>query len=761
MSSHTLLDPKKAHCTHGVTEIPVLGCAHGPLRNVRVAWSTFGAPDLPPVLVLGGISATRRLLLEQAEGARDGWWPGVIGAGAALDPAHVRLIGIDYLGAPGDSSGPAHDGEWPPLTTTDQARAIDAVLDHLGIETLHAAVGASYGGMVALALAATRPERLERLIVLCAAHRSHPMATAWRSVQRRIIRLGTEQGAPQRGVGIARALAMITYRSAAEFEERFTTQPTDTGPARFPLDTYLDHHAAQYARNVPAPSLLALSESLDLHDVDPAGIRARCTLVAFDTDALVPLADVRALAGALGQRATLHVVNTRYGHDGFLKEIAAVSGIISSALCPGAETAVLAAPTTNYAARVEQTVAPRNGRNPTSHANVPGAATIAARAGIGADGQHGAVIAPVHLSTTFEFSGLNRKGRYDYTRSGNPTRDTLAATIAALELGAAGIVTATGMAAITTTLQVLRPGDLLIAPHDCYGGTHRLMTALSGRGGFRLELIDLTAPDAAARVRAPRPRLLWIETPSNPLLRITDIAALSAAAHDVGALVAADNTFLSPVLQTPIEHGADVVVHSTTKYLNGHSDVVGGAVVARDVAVAEEIGWWANCLGVTGSPFDSFLTQRGVRTLHARMGVHESNARVVVDLLTRHQGVAAVYHPSLQTHPGHAIALRQQRGSGAMVSFELRGGADAVERFVCGLECFSLAESLGGVESLVAHPPTMTHASMDATARQRAGISDSLLRLSVGIEDVNDLAADLERALDRADAARPGLARPA
>lgn len=276
------------------------------------------------------------------------------------------------------------------------------------------------------------------------------------------------------------------------------------------------------------------------------------------------------------------------------------------------------------------------------------------------------------------------------------------------------------------------------------------MTSLAARGSFRLELLDLTAPDASSRVRALRPRVLWIETPSNPLLRITDIATLAAAAHDVGALVVTDNTFLSPVLQTPIEHGADVVVHSTTKYLNGHSDVVGGAIVARDVAVAEEIGWWANCLGVTGSPFDSFLTQRGVRTLHARMRVHEANAREIVELLASHPAVAAVYHPSLPTHTGHEVARCQQRGFGAMASFELRGGVEAVERFVDGLECFSLAESLGGVESLVAHPPSMTHASMDAAARRHAGISDSLLRLSVGVEDIADLLVDLECALQRA-----------
>jgi cystathionine gamma-synthase len=241
--------------------------------------------------------------------------------------------------------------------------------------------------------------------------------------------------------------------------------------------------------------------------------------------------------------------------------------------------------------------------------------------------------------------------------------------------------------------------------------------------------------------------MVWIETPSNPLLRISDIAALAAATHDAGALCVADNTFLSPALQTPLALGADIVVHSTTKYLNGHSDVVGGAIVAGDVAVAEELGWWANCTGATGSPFDSYLTLRGLRTLHPRMRAHEENAAAVVDLLYAHAAVCAVHYPGLPSHPGHYIAARQQRGFGAMLSFELRGGDDAIRRFVSRLEHFSLAESLGGVESLIAHPATMTHAAMDESARRNAGISDALLRLSVGIEDTNDLTDDISRAL--------------
>jgi cystathionine gamma-synthase len=251
------------------------------------------------------------------------------------------------------------------------------------------------------------------------------------------------------------------------------------------------------------------------------------------------------------------------------------------------------------------------------------------------------------------------------------------------------------------------------------------------------------------------PRLLWIETPSNPLLRITDIRRLAAAGHASGALVVVDNTFLSPALQRPFELGADIVVHSTTKYLNGHSDVVGGAVIAADPAVGEQLGWWANCLGITGAPFDSYLTLRGIRTLYPRIAQHVANAEAVVEALGRDDAVQTVYYPGLASHPGHEIARAQQLGWGAMVSFELESVA-AVEVFVAGLECFTLAESLGGVESLIAHPATMTHASMDAEARAAAGIRDTLLRLSVGIESARDLVSDIERALARVrQATRP------
>jgi cystathionine gamma-synthase len=374
--------------------------------------------------------------------------------------------------------------------------------------------------------------------------------------------------------------------------------------------------------------------------------------------------------------------------------------------------------------------------------------TRAVRASIATDREHGAVVPPIHLSSTFAFERFGKPRTYDYTRSGNPTRTQLADALAQLEGGARGVVTSTGMSAVALVLHLLEPGDVIVAAHDCYGGTQRLLRALSAKGHFTLVFTDLTAPGAEAEVVRRAPRIVWVETPSNPLLRITDVRRIATAGHAVGSLVVVDNTFLSPALQQPISLGADVVVHSTTKYLNGHSDIVGGAVIARESALGDELAWWANCLGITGAPFDSYLTLRGVRTLHARVRQHLENTEAVVEALCAHDAVARVNYPGLASHPGHAIAASQQTGFGAMVSFEVVGGVAGVECLTSELEYFTLAESLGGVESLIAHPATMTHASMDAAARANAGISDSLVRLSVGIESADDLVRDLSHALD-------------
>ena len=382
-------------------------------------------------------------------------------------------------------------------------------------------------------------------------------------------------------------------------------------------------------------------------------------------------------------------------------------------------------------------------------------ATIAVRTGIEADKQHGAVVPPLYLSTTYSFADFDTKRQYDYGRSGNPNRDILAEALTELEGGAKGIITATGMAAVHLTTQLLNSDDTLVIPHDCYGGSYRLFTSLEKRGLLKLEVVDFTKSESLSQILAIKPKLIWIETPSNPILRLTDIKAVTDIAKQCGALVAADNTFLSPALQNPIKFGADIVVHSTTKYINGHSDVVGGAVIAATAELGEELAWWANNIGTTGAPFDSYLTLRGLRTLNVRLRQHQENALAIAQYLENSPFVAQVYYPGLESHPQHALAKAQQFGFGAMVSFDIKGDINDAAAFLTRLNEFSLAESLGGVESLICHPATMTHAGMEATARAEAGVGDTLIRISVGIEDAKDLLADLDRVFNLV---RPGQA---
>ncbi len=382
-------------------------------------------------------------------------------------------------------------------------------------------------------------------------------------------------------------------------------------------------------------------------------------------------------------------------------------------------------------------------------------ATIAVRHGIEADKHHGAVVPPIYLSTTYSFADFDTKRQYDYGRSGNPNRDILAETLAELEGGTKGIITATGMSAVHLATQLLNSDDTLVIPHDCYGGSYRLFTSLEKRGLLKLKVLDLTNSENHQEILAIKPKLIWIETPSNPILRLTDIKAITSIAKQCGALVAADNTFLSPALQNPIQFGVDIVVHSTTKYINGHSDVVGGAVIAATQELGDELAWWANNIGITGAPFDSYLTLRGLRTLKVRLKQHEENALAIAKYLEQSEYVRKVYYPGLESHPQHELAKKQQLGFGGMVSFDIAGGLEDAAAFLTTVKEFSLAESLGGVESLICHPATMTHAGMEPKARLEAGVGDTLIRISVGIEEVADLLADLEAAFAKT---QPGKA---
>ncbi|MFD2165516.1 cystathionine gamma-synthase [Thalassotalea euphylliae] len=375
-------------------------------------------------------------------------------------------------------------------------------------------------------------------------------------------------------------------------------------------------------------------------------------------------------------------------------------------------------------------------------------ATTAVRAGINTDEHHGAVVAPIHLSSTYSLKGFNQKRDFDYSRTGNPTRATFGQAIADLEGGEVGIVTSTGMAAVHLICQLLSVGDKVVIPHDCYGGSYRLFVHLAKRGQFDVIVVDQSDEQALADALAQQPKLVLIETPSNPLLRLVDIEKIATASKAAGAVVAVDNTFLSPLLQQPLALGADIVFHSTTKFINGHSDVVGGVLVTKDKTLGEELAWWANCIGITGSAFDSYLALRGLKTLPLRMQGHQANADAVAEFLASHPAIENVYYPGLSTHPQHELAKSQQKNFGSMLSFEVKGGVEAVKALFDNLSLLTLAQSLGGVESLISHPSTMTHAGMDIEAQKEAGITQSLVRISVGLEDIDDILADLATGLE-------------
>jgi cystathionine gamma-synthase/cystathionine gamma-lyase len=365
-----------------------------------------------------------------------------------------------------------------------------------------------------------------------------------------------------------------------------------------------------------------------------------------------------------------------------------------------------------------------------------------------ADPVTGAVTVPVYQTSTYLQDGIGRPRGFEYSRTGNPTRQALEQALASLEGGRHGLAFASGVAATTAVLQLLKPGDHVLAGNDIYGGTYRLLEKVYRPWGLDTSYAEVGDPSAFSAAIQPNTRVIWIETPSNPLLKIADIAALAEVARGAGALLVVDNTFASPFFQRPLELGAHIVVHSTTKYLGGHSDVVGGAVVTSLEPEFRAIQFYQNAAGAVPGPWDCWLTLRGIKTLSVRMREHERNALHLARVLAKHPDVERVYYPGLEEHPQHALARRQMSGFGGMVSFEVAGGISAAERFFSRLKVFSLAESLGGVESLACYPPKMTHASFPPDERQRRGIRDNLVRLSVGIEHVADLEQDLRTALD-------------
>ena len=380
-----------------------------------------------------------------------------------------------------------------------------------------------------------------------------------------------------------------------------------------------------------------------------------------------------------------------------------------------------------------------------------GFSTKAIHVGQEADSATGATIVPIYQTATFTHEKIGVYKGYDYSRSGNPTRAALEENLAALEEAIFGLAFASGLAAETAVLSILKPGDNIVASDDLYGGTYRLFTEVFGNLGITSTFVDATDLNSIEGAISDNTKLIWIETPTNPLLKLTDIEAVSEIAKTKNVLLVVDNTFASPYFQQPLTLGADIVVHSTTKYINGHSDVVGGAVILNDEDLYEKIKFYQNAAGGILGPFDSWLTLRGLKTLAVRMKQHEQNAQKIAEALLISPHVLSVNYPGLPSHPQYELAKRQLKGFGGMISFEINGGIEEVNNFVKNLKIFSLAESLGGVESLVAHPAQMTHASIPKEKREKIGIKDNLIRLSIGIEDVEDLLADLEYALEKSN----------
>ena len=375
--------------------------------------------------------------------------------------------------------------------------------------------------------------------------------------------------------------------------------------------------------------------------------------------------------------------------------------------------------------------------------------TRAIHAGQGPDPAYGAVMQPIYQVSTFAYKGVKQMGPFDYSRSGNPTRKALEDCIASLEGGAYGFTFGTGMAAETTALALLSAGDHIIVHDDLYGGTYRLCKTVVARQGVDVQFVNLRDLATLKSAIKPHTRLIWTETPTNPLMNILDLAAIAEIAKAKGVLTLCDNTFLSPYFQNPLALGIDMVLHSTTKYMNGHSDVVGGAIVVNDPELANRLAFHQNALGTCQAPFDCFLVLRGLKTLAVRMEAHNRNALGIARWLEKHPKIESVLHPGLSSHPQHELAGRQARGFGGTFSFKVKGGEDEAFRLLADVKLFILAESLGGVESLIEHPWTMTHLSMPEEARAAAGITGNLIRISVGIEHVDDLIADLEQALEK------------
>jgi homoserine O-acetyltransferase len=659
------------------------------------------------------------------------WWPGIVGDGALFDTRDWCVVGVNALGSCYGSTGPGshlNNGEgFPRITVSDIVRAEQRALSRLGIERIALTIGGSLGGMRALQWALDAPDRVGRAIMLGAHDHHSAMGVALNAVQREALALHST-----RGLRLARKIAMLSYKSEELFNARHGRRRDRRGKDCFDVEGYLEHQADRFEARMDPASYAVLTHAMDSFDVrDRIAERTSPALVfaGISSDWLFRPQEVRAAAerfAARGFDAGYCELASDHGHDAFLAEPRALRALLEPIVHP----------------RQPNGDGRQSRRKPAL-----GFSTRAVWSGQEACTATGATIVPVYQTATFTLPEIGVTKGFDYSRTRNPTRSALEQQLAALEDGEFASAFASGMAAVAAATSLLSSGDHVIATRDIYGGTHRFFTQVLPRYGIEVTFVDTSDVEATWAAAKPATRLLWLETPSNPTLRLCDVDELSRR-KPPGVLVVVDNTFASPFLQQPLALGADLIVHSTTKYIGGHSDTIGGAVVTNDRAIADAIAFHQNCAGAVPGPWDAYLTLRGAKTLSLRMNRHSSNAQSIAEFLARREDIETVHYPGLRAHPQHELAIRQMRAFGGIVSFRAKGGIDRARAIATSTQIFGLAVSLGGVESLICSPATMTHASLTPNERLELGIPDDLLRLSVGIEEVEDLLADLQSTLD-------------
>lgn len=722
------------------------------LDNATLAYETWGSLNEDgdnAILVTHALTGSAHAA-SGCESNEAGWWEFLIGPGKTLDTTKYFVICINTLGGCSGSTGPSSIDErtgrrfkmsFPIVTIRDMVRSQKKIIDYLGVKQLNAVMGGSMGGMQALEWGALYPDHVDTVISFAAPGRAYPQSIAFRKSQRKAIMMDPDwlggdyydKAYPKNGIELARMMGVISYRSEEEFAQRFGRNHENGNifdlTSRFEVEKYLEYQGQKLMDHFDPNTYLYLSKAMDLHDLGygyrsyEEGVRritCNLVMVGLSSDLLFPIHQQKEVVDILrmtNKNVRYEEIDTIHGHDAFLLEQEQINTLVRAALSSN---------------KKEETMRFQ---------------TKLIHAGISPDPATGALITPIYQTTTFAFDDIGVNKGYDYSRTGNPTRRVLEENLAALEDGKHAVALPTGMSAETTILSLFKSGDHIICGNDVYGGTVRLFNYLSNHFGLNVTFSPMTQPEELISLIGTKTKAIWVETPSNPLLNVVDMEILSRIARKHNLLLIVDNTFLSPYFQQPLAWGADIVIHSTTKFLSGHNDGLGGAIICNDDELAEQLAFTANALGNAQGAFDSWLILRGIKTLALRMKEHEKNASKVAEFLSRHPGVTRVYYPGLESHPNQHIVRKQMTGCGGIVSFELKDGLEKANQVMRNTNLFYIAESFGGVESLIEHPKTMSHASMTAAEQQAAGMTDGLLRLSLGLEDWQDLIDDLSEAL--------------